>query len=123
VLVTQAFAPALAKSDRAVVVNVSSRLGSLTIAASGDDPYARSYGYRMSKAALNMATVHLAGDLADQATVVVAMSPGFVQTDMTAWAADLTVEESVASQLATITRLTAADTGTYLSREGEPLPW
>jgi NAD(P)-dependent dehydrogenase (short-subunit alcohol dehydrogenase family) len=123
VIVTQAFAPALAKGERAVVVNVSSRLGSLAIAASGADPYGRSYGYRMSKAALNMATVHLAGDLAEQGTVVVAMSPGFVRTDMTSWSADLTVEESVGSQLATVTRLGPSDSGTYLSRDGEPLPW
>ena len=123
VIVTRAFAPALAKGERAVVVNVTSRLGSISIAASGEDPYARSYGYRMSKAALNMATVHLAGDLAEQGTVVVSMSPGFVRTDMTSWAADLSVEESVASQLATVARLTPADSGTYLSREGERLPW
>lgn len=123
VVVTQAFAPLLAKAGRAVVVNTSSRLGSLSIAASGADPYARSYGYRMSKAALNMATVQLAGDLAAQGTVVVAMSPGYVRTDMTSANADLDVDESVAGQLATTLGLDLADSGSYLAHTGERLPW
>jgi NAD(P)-dependent dehydrogenase (short-subunit alcohol dehydrogenase family) len=123
VVVTQALAPLLAQAGRSWVVNTSSRLGSLSIAASGSDPYGADYGYRISKAALNMASVALAAELAGQGTVVVSMSPGWVKTDMTSSAADLTVEESVAGQLATVVGLTAADTGRYLAHTGEDIPW
>jgi NAD(P)-dependent dehydrogenase (short-subunit alcohol dehydrogenase family) len=123
VVMTQALAPLLARAGTAWVVNTSSRLGSLGIAASGSDPYGADYGYRISKAALNMASVALAGELAAQGTVVVSMSPGWVQTDMTSSAADLTVEESVAGQLATVVGLTTADTGRYLAHTGEDIPW
>jgi NAD(P)-dependent dehydrogenase (short-subunit alcohol dehydrogenase family) len=123
VAVTQAFAPLLTKAGRATVVNTSSRLGSLAIASSPDDPYERDYGYRMSKAALNMATVQLAGDLRAAGVTVVAMSPGWVRTDMTSDRADLTVGESVAGQLATAVALTPADSGRYLAHTGETIPW
>jgi NAD(P)-dependent dehydrogenase (short-subunit alcohol dehydrogenase family) len=122
VVVTQAFAPQLASDGTAVVVNTTSRLGSLGIAA-GADPYAPSYGYRMSKAALNMATIHLARDLADAGVVVVAMSPGYVRTDMTSPAADIDPAESVAGQLATALSLGRADTGTYRGHTGVVIPW
>jgi NAD(P)-dependent dehydrogenase (short-subunit alcohol dehydrogenase family) len=123
VMVTQAFAPLLAGADRSWVVNTSSRLGSLGIAASPGDPYEQDYGYRISKTALNMATVALAGDLAGQGTVVVSMSPGWVRTDMTSSRADLSVEESVAGQLATVLGLSPADSGRYLAHTGEVIPW
>jgi NAD(P)-dependent dehydrogenase (short-subunit alcohol dehydrogenase family) len=123
VLVTQAFAGLLAAAAPARVVNISSRLGSLAIASSADDPYERDYGYRMSKVALNMASVQLAGDLAGQGTIVVSMSPGWVRTDMTHDRADLSVDESVTGQLATTLALEAADSGRYLAHTGEPIPW
>lgn len=124
VVITAALAPMLARAGGATVVNTSSRLGSLHIASSPDDPYEADYAYRVSKAALNMATIALAKELAAQGTVVVAMSPGWVRTDMTSHqTADLSVEESVSGQLATAISLTAADSGRYLAHTGESIPW
>jgi NAD(P)-dependent dehydrogenase (short-subunit alcohol dehydrogenase family) len=123
VMVTQAFAPLLAGERLSVVVNTSSRLGSLGIAGSANDPYERDYGYRMSKAALNMATIALARDLAAQSTIVVSMSPGYVKTDMTQDRGDITVEESVAGQISTVAALTLDDSGKFVAHTGESISW
>ncbi len=77
ILVTQALAPCLAAAGRAVVVNVSSWLGSIRGATDRGN-----LAYAMSKAALNMLTGRLAAELAGQGTIVVSMSPGWVATDM-----------------------------------------
>lgn len=70
-VVTRAFAAFLGRSDGAVVVNLTSRLGLL------DPPVPPgSIGYAISKAGLNMLTVKLASELDATATVVVAISPG-----------------------------------------------
>jgi NAD(P)-dependent dehydrogenase (short-subunit alcohol dehydrogenase family) len=123
VMVTKAFAPLLAGPGLSTVVNTSSRLGSVGIAGSPNDPYERDYGYRMSKAALNMATITLARDLAGQSTIVVSMSPGFVKTDMTHDRGDITVEESVAGQISTVASLTLDDSGRFVAHTGETIPW
>lgn len=57
---------------------VTSRMGSMEDNTSGG-----SYGYRMSKAALNAAGKSLALDLQPKGISVVILHPGFVQTDMT----------------------------------------
>jgi NAD(P)-dependent dehydrogenase (short-subunit alcohol dehydrogenase family) len=105
-LVTQAFAGLLARSGRAVVLNLTSKRGSLA------GPTAPgSIGYAMSKAALNMLTRKLALELYQDRTTVVAMSPGWVQTGMGGQDAPLTPGESVRAMLACAGRLTLTDTG------------
>jgi NAD(P)-dependent dehydrogenase (short-subunit alcohol dehydrogenase family) len=118
VLVTQALAGLLAAARDAVVVNLTSGLGSISGTAS---PV--SYGYAMSKAALNMLSRYLALDLRRQGTVVVAMSPGWVSTDMGGPAAPLDPPESVKGMLAVVAGLTPADSGRYLDHTGEDLPF
>ena len=58
----------------------------------------------------------------DRATCV-AVHPGWVQTDMGGSAADLTVEQSVASLRALIGRLGPQDTGRFLDHDGTNIPW
>jgi NAD(P)-dependent dehydrogenase (short-subunit alcohol dehydrogenase family) len=117
-LVTQALAARLAAAGRAVVVNLTSGLGSLAgVTGRGN------IAYGMSKAALNMATRHLAAELARQGTVVVAMSPGWVATDMGGPGAPLEPPESVRGMLNVIDGLTPAQSGTYLDHTGVALPW
>ena len=82
-----------------------------------------SYPYRTSKAALNMVVKGLAADLAARGIIAVALSPGWVQTDMGGSNAKLTPEESVAGMRSVIDQLTPADSGRFLHYQGEDSPW
>lgn len=79
---------------------------------------ASSYGwvYRASKAALNMAVASAQHDYPK--AIFVALSPGWVQTDMGGAGASLTVQQSVESMRHTIASLTAAQRGSYLQPDG-----
>jgi NAD(P)-dependent dehydrogenase (short-subunit alcohol dehydrogenase family) len=117
-LVTQALAPLLAAADRAVVVNLSSRLGSLAGATSRGN-----LAYGMSKAALNMLTRQLAAELHRQGTIVVSMSPGWVATDMGGASAPLEPPESVRGMLNVVQGLTPVQSGAFLDHTGATVPW
>lgn len=102
------------------IVNISSKMGSLwwKEKEGGGD-----YSYCSSKAALNMLTRTLAFDLRSDGIIVVAVHPGWVQTDMGGSAADLTPAESVRGMLRVIERLTEADTSKFFTWEGQEHPW
>ena len=118
--VTQALAPRLAAAERAVVLNLSSWLGSLEGAARQGRS---NIAYGMSKAALNMLTRRLAVELADQGTIVVSMSPGWVATDMGGPSAPLEPPESVKGMLNVLDALTPAQSGSFLDHAGVVMPW
>ena len=87
---TRAALPALRRAERAMVVNVSSRLASLTRVSAGDfDALRISYAMRISKAALNMATVCLARELAADGIAVHCVHPGRIKTRMASADADI----------------------------------
>jgi NAD(P)-dependent dehydrogenase (short-subunit alcohol dehydrogenase family) len=115
-LLTQALASRLAEGSK--VINVSSTLGSI---ARTDSLYSPSYA--MSKAALNMATRLLAIALREQGVIVVAVSPGWVRTDMGGAGAPLKPEASVASMLRVIDHLKPSDSGRFLAQTGETIAW
>ena len=116
--VTQALLPALRRGDRKLVMNMSSGLGSIANNGRGS-----SVGYRSSKAALNMQTRTLAMELQDEGFVCVAMSPGWVRTDMGGERAPLSPEESVRGMLGTLAPLGPEQTGQYYDHNGQQLPW
>lgn len=118
-LLTKALRPALRASRRALVVNVSSQLGSMAVGATA----ARDTGYNASKAALNMITANLAGALTPDGITVVCLHPGWVQTDMGGEQASLTIEEAAKAVAATINGLSPADTGQFFRWDGSPHPW
>jgi NAD(P)-dependent dehydrogenase (short-subunit alcohol dehydrogenase family) len=99
-------------------MNMSSGLGSIANNGRGT-----SVGYRASKAALNMVTRTLAMELADEGFVCVAMSPGWVRTDMGGDGAPLSVEDSVRGMLGTLAPLGPDRTGRYFNHDGQELPW
>ncbi|MDB5796824.1 MAG: family oxidoreductase [Paucimonas sp.] len=95
---------------------ISSGLGSIA-----DVQTSEGWLYRASKAALNMA-VRAAAVSYPRATLV-AISPGWVQTDMGGPQATLTAEHSVAGMLDVLGRLTLGDTGSFVNYQGNLLPW
>jgi NAD(P)-dependent dehydrogenase (short-subunit alcohol dehydrogenase family) len=102
----------------AKVALVSSRMGSI-----GDNGSGGSYGYRMSKAALNAAGVSLAHDLKSAGIAVVILHPGAVRTDMTGGQGGIDPEESARGLMQRIDELELQDTGRFLHENGTILPW
>ena len=96
---------------------VSSRVGSLADNASGGN-----YGYRVSKAAVNMVGVNLAHDLRAREVPVMLLHPGLVATEMTGGRG---IEPAAAARglIAQMDELSMADTGTFRHAEGYVLPW
>ncbi len=115
--VTRLFLPLLGRAPHPRVINISSLLGS--ISAKEDS---QMYCYSASKAALNMLTRSMAAELRPRGITVVAVTPGWVRTDMGGEAAPLSVEESARSLAGTISRLSARETGQFLDRDGQGVP-
>ena len=78
-----------------------------------------SWTYRASKAALNMVVAAARHDYPQ--AILVALSPGWVQTDMGGSSAPLSVQTSVTALRATLARLTPADSGRFFGIDGQPL--
>lgn len=117
-LFAQAVLPAM--KDGSKLVNISSGLGSCGL---NINPETGMDAYAASKAALNMITARLAAKLEPSGIIVVACDPGWVRTRMGGPEADLSVDESVGAITVTIDGLKPADTGRFLSRHGDDLPW
>lgn len=117
--VTRALLPHLLRAAAPRVVHLSSGMGSI-----GDNGSGGAYAYRMSKAALNMASRNLAIELRPHNIVSVVINPGWVKTDMGGAGAPTPVHESVAAMIARIDALTLADSGRFLDwKRPEGFPW
>ncbi len=97
---------------------VTSRMGSIEDNSSGGR-----YGYRMSKAALNMAGKSMAIDLEPQKIGVYLLHPGYVQTDMTGNNGNINTTESADGLFNVFESKTLSDSGTFWHMNGEQLPW
>jgi NAD(P)-dependent dehydrogenase (short-subunit alcohol dehydrogenase family) len=100
------------------VAIITSRMGSIEDNTSGGR-----YGYRMSKAAVNMAGRSLANDLKEAGVAVAILHPGFVRTEMTGHQGLIDPPESAAGIIARIDELTLDTTGTFWHSNGEVIPW
>lgn len=107
----------VAKSDRKLIVNISSRMGSIGDGGSG------AYAYRTSKAALNMAMATMARDLAADGVTVILVHPGWVQTDMGGSSAAITVQQSVDGLMNVIDRARPSDNGAFYNYDGSAIEW
>lgn len=113
---TKALLPRLSRGAK--IALVSSRAGSI-----GDNGSGGLYGYRMSKAALNMAGVSLARDLAPRGVAVAILHPGFIRTGMTGGAGNDDPPVAAKGLLARIDALTPATSGHFVHANGDELPW
>ncbi len=116
--VTRALLPHLRRGKGRRIIHVSSKMGSVS-----DNSEGGYYGYRASKAALNMFHRCLAAELAGQGFVCVALHPGWVRTRMGGNRAPLSVQSSVSGMLSVITHLRRRDNGRFLDYTGSRVPW
>jgi NAD(P)-dependent dehydrogenase (short-subunit alcohol dehydrogenase family) len=113
--VTEALLACLSAASKVGIL--TSRMGSIEDNTSGGY-----YGYRMSKAAVNMAGMSLARDLKERGIAVALLHPGMVATEMTG-GRGIPPEQSAASLIRRMDALDISTTGSFWHAEGEPLPW
>jgi NAD(P)-dependent dehydrogenase (short-subunit alcohol dehydrogenase family) len=118
-LVTCALLPQLFHGRPGKLVNLSSRLASMTVGAG----LCWDIGYNASKAALNAVTVRTASLVASTGVIVVATHPGWVRTGMGGPEAALSPEEAADQLIKTIGALTPGHSGMFLDQDGAPHPW
>jgi NAD(P)-dependent dehydrogenase (short-subunit alcohol dehydrogenase family) len=104
-------------ADGGKMIAISSGMGSIGENGGGWVPY------RTSKAALNMAWSNLALEAKSRGIACVLFSPGWVKTEMGGAGAEISPQESVTAMRALIDRLTIADSGKFLRRNGSEIPW
>ena len=113
---TAALLPCLGQGSQVIII--TSRMGSI-----GDNTSGSRYGYRMSKAAVNMAGVSLAHDLRAHGVAVGILHPGFVRTGMTGFQGLVDPPESARGLIQRMDELTLQTSGGFWHFEGERLPW
>jgi NAD(P)-dependent dehydrogenase (short-subunit alcohol dehydrogenase family) len=113
---TRALLPHLHEGSKVVIV--TSRSGSI-----GDNGSGQTYGYRMSKAAVNMAGVNLALDLKPRGIPVLLLHPGMVKTEMGGGPGSVEAKDAAARMVARIDEMSLDNTGKFRHAEGYELPW
>jgi len=103
----------------AVVMNLSSGLGSMTVAT--DVP--KCCTYSISKAAQNMLSLHQARDLRRSQVIVICMDPGWVKTAMGGKGAMVEPEVSIHGMLEVVRELKREDSGKFYRFDGGVVPW
>jgi NAD(P)-dependent dehydrogenase (short-subunit alcohol dehydrogenase family) len=116
--VAERFVEQVARSERKLIVNISSKMGSIGANVSSD-----SITYRASKTALNQVSKCLSVALAPRGITVILFHPGWVSTDMGGTEAPVTPADSAAGIRAVIAGVTAEDNGRFFNYDGEELPW
>ena len=112
---TRTFLPLLRKSKQPRVVNVSSGMGSL----SRKPPEKHYYAYAASKAALNMFTRISAAEYKEHGICIVAVTPGWVRTDMGGADAELDPAVVASELVASIDTFTMEHTSLWFDRHGK----
>lgn len=97
---------------------LSSRMGSIE----GNDGGAL-YLYRSSKAAVNQVVKSLSIDLKQFGINVVALHPGWVQTDMGGANASINTHTSVNGLRQVITKIVPANSGQFINYDGTAIAW
>lgn len=114
--VTEAFLPLMTKGGK--IGLITSRMGSIEDNTSGGG-----YGYRASKAGLNIIGKSLAIDLKERGIAVAVLHPGYVQTGMVDFNGDIDAETAASRLLKRLDELNLENSGTFWHSNGEVLPW
>ncbi len=117
VMIAQAFADLLRGGTNPRLVNMSSDAGSLAMRSGG------AYTYPASKTALNMLTRCLAGTFRAGGVTVIAIHPGWIQTDMGGAHAAYTLDDTMPALMQVLDRLTLNDSGQFFNWDGSQVPW
>jgi NAD(P)-dependent dehydrogenase (short-subunit alcohol dehydrogenase family) len=122
--VTIAMIPLLRLADQARIVNVSSSLGSITMALDPNDMFygINSLQYQSSKAALNAITVEFAKELESEGIKVNAACPGFVDTDFNGHRGTKSAKQA-ATIIVRLSTLGADGPTATFQDEDRKLPW
>jgi NAD(P)-dependent dehydrogenase (short-subunit alcohol dehydrogenase family) len=115
---TRVFTPHLRRGSTRKIVYLSTGVASI-----GNTTTDMLLGYRMSKAALNMAAKVLSQSLSGERFTVLALHPGWVKTDMGGEQAPVLPDQSVAGMIAQIDRRGPAESGSFFDFTGKSLPW
>ena len=114
----------LPRDERGVFATISARVGSI-----GDNQLGGWYGYRASKAALNMVIRTASIEIARKRpqAICLALHPGTVRTGLSESFAGNRVlmepDESAARLLSVIDQSTSRNTGSFLAYDGSQIPW
>jgi NAD(P)-dependent dehydrogenase (short-subunit alcohol dehydrogenase family) len=115
---SEAFLDRVSKSERRLIVTITSGMGSI-----GDNTSGGSILYRTSKAAVNMLMRSAALDLKARGITCVVMNPGWVKTDMGGPNAKLSAAESIAAMRRVIARIGPNESGRFFNYDGSEYPW
>jgi NAD(P)-dependent dehydrogenase (short-subunit alcohol dehydrogenase family) len=121
VLAAMRLIPLLAQGLQAAqgkLAAISSGMGSIGLATD-----ANGWLYRASKAALNSVMKSASVQLGPRGVVCMALSPGWVRTDMGGPSARLDVRDSVAAMRRVIAAANRSHNGRFLQYTGEQLEW
>ena len=133
--VTNAMLPLLRISDAARIVNLTSVIGSLTVASMNHDPsgafsdgeFPVILAHSLTKAAVNSLTISYANELASEGILVNAVSPNWTRTDGSWHTGFFSPEEGARGPVHMATLPGSGPTGTYTvtTSEGgvQELPW
>jgi NAD(P)-dependent dehydrogenase (short-subunit alcohol dehydrogenase family) len=114
----EAFLEQVTRSDRRLIVTITSGMGSLADNTSGGY-----VPYRTSKAAVNMLMRSAALDLKSRRITCVVVNPGWVRTDMGGPNARLSPEESVGAMRRLFSKLGPKESGRFFNYDGREYPW
>ena len=126
-LIAKHLLPLFCHSNKSILAFISARIGSI-----GDNNLGGWYGYRASKAALNMLMRTIAIEYGHKCpqTIVVSLHPGTTDTDLSKPFQKnipphqlFSIEKTVNQLLEVINSLTKNDSGYFLSWDGSRVPW
>lgn len=114
--IATAFHDHVARSDKKILIMMSSDLGSVE-----QNNFGGFYSYRASKSSLNIISKGMSVDWND--LTVIALAPGWCKTYLGGDEAEIEPAESVEQQQEMFENITAKDSGKFLDRFGEEVAW
>ena len=116
VKVATSFHKQISISDKKTLIMMSSDLGSVS-----QNTFGGLYSYRASKSALNIVAKGMSNEWKD--IIVVALAPGWCRTYLGGAEAEIDPMDSVEDQQKMFESLTESDSGKFLDRFGNEVPW